>query len=69
MDTSPSSLGKDVEEIAGLIVFLTRDLLRIQAVNINFNNVSVNLEEDEGGGVDEECDNNRDNYINYNDDD
>ena len=65
-----SALRKDVEEIADLITFLTRDLSLLWAVEVNIKNISVDREEEgrRGKGADTEYDNNRDNFINNNDD-
>ena len=61
-----SAFRKDVEEIADLITFLTRDLLLLWAVEVNIKNISVDREEEgrRGKGADTEYDNNREQEIN-----
>ena len=71
LEATASALGKDVKEIASLIASLTRDLLpRRAGLSMSMLTMfpSIRRRRGEGGeGLDEEFDNDRDNYINYDD--
>ena len=66
LESSASTLRMDVEEIAGLITFLTKDLLLRQAAGVNVEFFFVDRKEEGRGGerADKEYYNNVENYIN-----
>ena len=69
MAAAASSLEKDAEDIADIVVSFTRDLLLCRAVKVDVNNFSIDREEEGvgGEGADEDYNNDGYNGINNND--